>query len=83
MLMTKTAADEFLDSASRLAGPMKSSSVDRLMSRIQIIPDTPSIRALGLRMTRSVGRNDTVLFGTGVFGAFDASVHDLFSLIGR
>ncbi len=64
MVMSQTAANEFQVNL-RSAGPLEKARADRFMNRVQVIPDTPSPGALGLRVTGSVGSNDKIIFGTG------------------
>jgi hypothetical protein len=62
--MCETAFREFDDAVSRLAGPSEKAAADALMTQVRIVPDNPSSRALGLDLTRRVGANDRVIFGT-------------------
>lgn len=64
MVMTQTAAAEFAGLLS-VAGSAEAARAQRLMRRVEIIPDNPSIRAMALRETRRVGAADKVIFGTG------------------
>lgn len=64
MIMTETALGEFQGTL-RVAGPQETARAGRLLDRVQIIPDNPSARAAGLQVTKKVGANDKVIFGTG------------------
>src|SRR5438309_5760629 len=64
MVMTQTAAAEFNGLLS-VAGPAEAARAQRFMRRVEIIPDSPSVRATVLRETRRVGAADKVSFGTG------------------
>lgn len=64
MVMTETALEEFQGTL-RVAGPLETARAGRLLDRVQIIPDNPSARAVRLRVTKKVGVNDKVIFGTG------------------
>ena len=64
MVMAQTAADEFAGLLS-VAGPQEAARAQRFMRRVEVIPDTPSVRAMALLETRRVGAADKVIFGTG------------------
>jgi len=64
MHMTETALAEFQGTL-RSAGPLEAARGQRFLNRVSIIPDTPSSRAMGLNITRKVGANDRIIFGTG------------------
>jgi len=65
MVMTETAEAEFRSAASRLAGPKEAARTERLMGRVNVVPDDPSARVAGLTLTKKVGVNDRLIFGTG------------------
>src|SRR5437762_3275591 len=65
MVMTQTAVAEFQQIVRAVAGPLEHGRAARLLQRVQVIPDNPSSRALGLRLTKSVGSRDIIVFGTG------------------
>jgi RHS repeat-associated protein len=65
MVMCETAYREFIDGVNRLAGPLERFNATTLLAQIQVIPDTPSARALALPNTRRMGMNDKIIFGTG------------------
>jgi len=64
MVMTETAAAEF-QGALRAAGPSERARAARLMGRVDVVPDNPSAKAIGLTETKKVGANDKIIFGTG------------------
>lgn len=64
LVMCQTAFGEFDDAVTRLAGPTEKAAADALASRLTIVPDNPSARAMGLSLSRRVGANDRVVFGT-------------------
>jgi len=64
MLMTETAVKE-LQGMLRVAGPEEAARAQRFLGRVSVVPDSPSARALGLNVTKSVGANDIRIFGTG------------------
>lgn len=64
MQMTQTALGEF-QGALRSAGPLEAARGQRFLSRVTIIPDNPSTRAMGLSLSKKVGFNDRIIFGTG------------------
>ena len=64
MVMTETALEEFQGTL-RVAGPLETARAGRLLDRVQIVPDNPSARASALKVTKKVGANDKVIFGTG------------------
>ena len=64
MVMTQTAAVECAGLLS-VTGPAEAARAQRLMRRVEIIPDNPSVRAMALRETRRVGAADKIIFGTG------------------
>ncbi|RYD67928.1 MAG: DUF1308 domain-containing protein [Verrucomicrobiaceae bacterium] len=63
MVMTETALGE-VQNMMQKAGPKEMARYQRFLERISIIPDNPSARALGLKVTKSVGANDIRIFGT-------------------
>ena len=64
MVMTETAFAEFQGTL-RSAGVLEKARAQDFLKRVTIIPDTPSARAMNLRVTRKVGANDRIIFGTG------------------
>lgn len=64
LIMCQTAADEFTNAVSRLAGPSEKAAADALMSRVTVVPDDPSIRAMALRPTRNLEPSDIQIFGS-------------------
>ena len=64
MVMTETALGEFRGTL-RVAGPQEAARAGRFLKRVDIVPDSPSTRAVGLRITKKVGSNDRLIFGTG------------------
>jgi predicted nucleic acid-binding protein len=64
IVMPQTAANEFLNAVQRLAGPEEKALADDLMKRVTIVADDPSARAMALNLTKKVGANDIVIFGT-------------------
>lgn len=54
LIMTQTAAAEFHQIVRTVGGPIE-----------QIVPDNPSPRALGLRLTKTIETHDIIIFGTG------------------
>jgi hypothetical protein len=64
MVMTQTVAEEFAGLLS-VAGPEEVARAQRFMRRVEVIPNTPSARAMALIETRRVGAADKVIFGTG------------------
>jgi hypothetical protein len=65
MVMTQTAVAEFQQIVRTIGGPLERSRAVRLLQRVQVIPDSPSKRALGLRPTKQIGTRDIIIFGTG------------------
>ncbi len=65
MVMTETAANEFRRIVEGAGGEMEQSRAERFLDRVTIIPDDPSARTLELQVTRKVGANDIIIFGTG------------------
>ena len=65
MLLTQTAYNEVLPVINTVAGPLERARFAELMGRVTVIADNPSARALGLRLTNSVGAADITIFGTG------------------
>lgn len=64
MVMTQTAVDEFKN-VLKVAGPIEQARAINFLNRVNIIADDPSVRALGLVLTKKVGSNDKLIFGTG------------------
>ena len=65
MVMTETALEEFNNAVAKVGGNLEQSRAERFLKRITIIPDNPSDRAMNLRITRRLGANDKIIFGTG------------------
>ena len=65
MVMTETAMGEFKNIVNGVAGDMEKARAERFLKRVKIIPDAPSSRALNLNVTKKVGVNDIIIFGTG------------------
>jgi Pretoxin HINT domain/Protein of unknown function (DUF1308) len=69
MHMTDIGLGEFNDAVTRLEGkgllgPTERGFVDDLLSKVNVVQDNPSARALGLKVSRKVGANDIQIFGT-------------------
>ncbi|MEH1054735.1 DNRLRE domain-containing protein [Micromonospora sp. CPCC 206171] len=64
MVMPQTAADEFGDAVSRLAGPYEKSLADDLMKQVEVVADNPSARAAALKPTNKIEPSDIQIFGT-------------------
>lgn len=65
MVMTETAVNEFRNIVNGAGGVLEQSRAERFLNRVTIIPDNPSVRAMELQVTRKVGANDKIIFGTG------------------
>jgi hypothetical protein len=66
MLLTQTALFEIQRIVYTIGGPLERARFEGLMGdALTIIPDNPSARALGLRITQHLGANDRVIFGIG------------------
>jgi len=65
MVMTETAVNEFKNIVNGVAGPLEKARAQRFLNRITIISDNPSARAMNLQVTKKVGANDKIIFGTG------------------
>ena len=65
MMMTETAVNEFKNIVNSVGGPLEQARAQRFLSKVKIIPDNPSKRALSLQTTKKVGANDIIIFGTG------------------
>ncbi|CBN56983.1 MULTISPECIES: DUF1308 domain-containing protein [Kamptonema] len=65
MLMAQTAFDEFINIVQSRGGILEQGRASRFLQRVTVIPDNPSPRALNLQVTRSLGANDIIIFGTG------------------
>lgn len=63
--MTKTAKQEFDKVVATIAGPKERERAFELMWSVTEVPDNPAANAMGLKVTRSVGANDKIIFGTG------------------
>jgi hypothetical protein len=69
MHMTTTGHGEFTAALARLdekgfLGPTEKGYVNDLLNKVRIIPDDPSARAMALTVTKKVGANDKLIFGT-------------------
>jgi hypothetical protein len=65
LVMTRTAVTEFISIAFTIGGISEQDRANRFLKRIQTIPDSPSSRALNLRPTRKIGKQDIIILGTG------------------
>lgn len=65
MVMTETAMGEFKNIVNGVAGDMEKARAESFLKGVKIIPDAPSSRALNLNVTKKVGANDIIIFGTG------------------
>ena len=65
MLMAQTAFAEFINIVQSRGGILEQGRASRFLQRVTVIPDNPSPRALNLQVTRSLGANDIIIFGTG------------------
>jgi hypothetical protein len=65
LVMTQTAVSELQRITAVFAGPAEQARLLRFLSRVRIIPDSPSARAQALRLTNDLGANDVVILGTG------------------
>jgi Protein of unknown function (DUF1308) len=65
MVMTETAEQEFTQLISQFAGQAEKARALRLLGRVMIIPDDPSVRAQRLRPTNNLEPTDIIVFGTG------------------
>ena len=63
--MTETAVKEFKNIVNGAGGALEQARTKRLLNRVTIIPDNPSARAINLQITKKVGANDKIIFGTG------------------
>jgi hypothetical protein len=65
MIMCQTARAEFLNAVSKYAGPLEQARAGRLLTRLTVVPDNPSPRALALRTTHGVQPPDKIIFEIG------------------
>jgi predicted nucleic acid-binding protein len=65
LLMVQTAYDEWINILKYSGGPVEQARANRFLERIVVVPDNPSIAAQALQPTRSLGRNDIIILGTG------------------
>jgi hypothetical protein len=65
LLMTRTAITEFISIAFTIGGSLEQARANRLIRRVQTIPDSPSERASNLKPTRRLGEQDIIILGTG------------------
>lgn len=65
MVMTKTAVKEFKNIVNGAGGVLEQSRAKRFLNKVTIISDNPSDRAMNLEITKKVGANDKIIFGTG------------------
>jgi hypothetical protein len=63
--MCQTALNQFQSIIAVLGGPREQARAHRLLSRLLIVPDQPSIRATQLRTTRNLDASDIIILGTG------------------
>ncbi|WP_262922085.1 DUF1308 domain-containing protein [Hymenobacter cellulosivorans] len=64
MVMTQTAHAEFVSVISTIAGPQEQARASRFLGRTQMIADDASARSSALAVTKKVGANDKIIFGT-------------------
>lgn len=65
MVMTQTAFDEFTSIVQTVGSSSEQARASRLLQKVTLIPDNPSVRALNLQPTKSLGVNDIIILGTG------------------
>lgn len=65
MVLTATALREFQGIVANSGGPIEQARAVRFLAKVAIVPDNPSQRALGLRLTRILKRNDIIIIGRG------------------
>ncbi len=65
MVMTKTAEKEFDNIVDDIAGQQEKARAARFKEKVKIINDDPSDRAKNLKVTKKVGAEDKIIFGTG------------------
>lgn len=65
LVMCQTAYDEFVKPVFTIGGPLEQARANRFLAKLIIIADNPSVRAMNLKTTRSVGDSDKIIFGTG------------------
>jgi predicted nucleic acid-binding protein len=65
LVMAQTAFDEFVNIVKYSGGSVEQARADRLLQRVTVIPDHPSIAAQALQPTRSLDVNDIIILGTG------------------
>ena len=65
LVVTQTAIREFLTGNIRAAGPSERVLAAALLTRVTVIPDNPSPRAVALQETKSISAEDKIIFGTG------------------
>jgi hypothetical protein len=63
LITSRTAMTEFANNLGS-AGFDEAKRAMSLLSTIRVVPDNASARAMGLTLTKSVGENDRVIFGT-------------------
>lgn len=64
MVMTQTARSEFTNIVGKSGGPLEQARAQSFLNKVTPIADNPSARALGLNLTKKVGANDKIIFGT-------------------
>ena len=65
LVMTRTAITEFISIAFTIGGISEQNRANRFLKRIQTVPDSPSQRALNLRPTKKISKQDIIILGTG------------------
>ena len=66
MVMTMTALDQFAKIVHTIGGSQEQARAATFLTRVVPVPDTPSPRAMALRVTsKGVQESDRIIFGTG------------------
>lgn len=65
LVICRTAITEFIDIVLTIGGSSEQNRANRFLGRVQTIPDSPSSRALNLKPTRRLGKQDIIILGTG------------------
>ncbi|XP_068646043.1 uncharacterized protein [Aristolochia californica] len=64
-IICETVYSEFKELVSLYGGPNEKARADQLLKRLQVVPDRPSERMMGLPTTRKIALKSKIIFGTG------------------
>lgn len=65
LVCCQSAYDDFVTIVRVMAGPCETAAAQRLLSRVTVVPDRPSVRAASLSLRGKIRKRSKIIFGTG------------------